>query len=273
MSTIRIRIEKWFERLAHTIYRHRILTLVIMLALSITLIAQIPSITVDTSTEGFLHAADPALVAYDKFRDQFGRDEVIIIAIKARKVFDFRFLERLKTLHEELADTVPYLEDITSLINARNTRGAANELIVEDFLENWPGDQKELAILKRRALSNPMYQNLLLSEDGRITTIVIQTQSHSSLGQQIDVLEEFEDNSPVPEENADQAAAGREYLTDEENSQVVAAVQQIVKQYDAADFKIYVAGSPVVSHFLKRAMMSDMRKFVMLAVATVAVLL
>jgi hydrophobe/amphiphile efflux-3 (HAE3) family protein len=273
MSTIRIRIEKWFEHLAHVIYRHRILTLVIMLALSIILIAQIPKITIDTSTEGFLHDADPALQAYNKFRDQFGRDEVIIIAIKAQEVFDFRFLKSLKALHEDLEDNVPYLEDINSLISARNTRGESNELIVEDFLENWPSDQKELAILKNRALSNPMYKNLLLSEDGRFTTIVIQTQSHSALGQEIDVLEEFEDSSPAPDENAKNAAPDREYFTDEQNSQVVAAVQQIVKKYDASDFTIYVAGSPVVTHFLKQAMMSDMRKFVLLAVATVAVLL
>jgi hydrophobe/amphiphile efflux-3 (HAE3) family protein len=272
MSAIRRRIEKWFEHLAHLVYRHRILTLVVMMALSIALIAQIPSITIDTSTEGFLHAADPALLAYNEFRDQFGRDEVIIIAIKSQAVFDFGFLKNLKALHEELADKVPHLEEITSLINARNTRGAANELIVEDFLENWPRDPEELAVLKNRALSNPIYQNLLLSPDGRFTTIVIQTQRHSTLGQQIDVLEEFEDNAPAPDEKANNAAE-REYFTDEENSQVVTAVQQIVEKYDSSDFKIYVAGSPVVTHFLKRAMMSDMRKFVGLAVATVAVLL
>ena len=273
MSTIRRRIEKWFEHLAHLIYRHRILTLMIMLAVSIALIAQIPKISIDTSTEGFLHDADPALLAYNKFRDQFGRDEVVIIAIKTREVFDIEFLKNLKALHEELADTVPYLEDITSLINARNTRGEADELIVEDFLENWPDNQKQLAVLKNRALSNPIYKNLLLSQDARFTTIVIQTQSHSALDEPIDVLEEFEDDSPAPDENAIDAAADRQYFTDEENSQVVAAVQQVVEKYDAADFKIYVAGSPVVSHFLKRAMMRDMRKFIGLAVATVAVLL
>ncbi len=273
MTTIRNRLEKWFENLAHAIYRHRILTLIIMLALSGLLIVQIPKITIDTSTEGFLHEDDPALLAYNEFRDQFGRDEVIIVAIKATEVFDRRFLERLKALHEELEDKVPFIEDIISLINARNTRGESDELIVEDFLENWPSNQKELEIFKNRALSNPMYKNLLLSDDGRLTTIVIQTHSYTGLGQQVDALEGFEDNSPASDKNAKNAATAQGYLTDKENSQVVTAVQQIVKKYDASDFATYVAGSPVVTHFLKRAMISDMRKFVGLAVATVAVLL
>ena len=273
MSTIRTRLEKWFEHLALAIYRHRILSLLIMLALSGILIVQIPKITIDTSTEGFLHDDDPALLAYNAFRDQFGRDEVIIIAIKPEEVFDHRFLKKLKGMHEELEDNVPFLEDITSLINARNTRGEAHELIVEDLLENWPGDQKQLDILKSRALSNQMYKNLLLSEDGRFTTIVIQTHSYSGLGQEVDVLEEFENNSPGSDENEPQVAAARGYLTDDENSQVVTAVKQIVKKYDASDFPIYVAGTPVVTHFLKRAMMGDMRKFMGLALAAVALLL
>jgi predicted RND superfamily exporter protein len=272
MSAIRTRIEKWFEHLAQTIYRHRILTIIIILALSGLLIFQLPKITFDTSTEGFLHDDDPALLAYNAFRDQFGRDEVAIIAIKAQEVFDHRFLKRLKALHEELEDNVPFIEDIISLINARNTRGEANELIVEDLLESWPNTRNELEILKKRALSNPLYQNLLLSEDGRFTTIVIQTHSHSGLNQQGDVLEGFEDDSPGTIEKESDAAV-RTYLTDHENSQVVAAVKQIVKKYDTLDFPIYLAGTPVVTHFLKRAMMSDLRKFIALAVATVALLL
>ncbi len=34
-----------------------------------------------------------------------------------------------------LADKVPYLNDITSLVNARNTRGVTDGIIVEDLLE------------------------------------------------------------------------------------------------------------------------------------------
>jgi len=272
MAAIRTRIENWFEDLARAIYRHRILTVIIMLALSSLLIVQIPKITIDTSTEGFLHEDDPALLAYNAFRDQFGRDEMVIIAVGAEDVFSHRFLEKLKALHQELADNVPFVEDITSLINARNTRGEADELIVEDFLESWPNSRRELDILKKRALSNPLYQNLLLSEDGRLTTIVIQTHSHSGSLQPADVLEGFEDDAPAADDGAGDNA-GRGYLSDRENSQVVAAVKQIVQKYNAPDFPICLAGTPVVTHFLKRAMMSDMRKFIALAVATVAILL
>jgi predicted RND superfamily exporter protein len=80
MANIRNRIEKWFENYAHTICRNRIKTIMITLFITATFVSQIPKIQIDTSTEGFLHDSDPALVAYNAFRDQFGRDEVIIIA-------------------------------------------------------------------------------------------------------------------------------------------------------------------------------------------------
>ncbi|MCI5224674.1 MAG: RND transporter, partial [Candidatus Electrothrix sp. AR4] len=65
----------------------------------------------------------------------------------------------------------------------------------------------------------------------------------------------------------------REYLTDAENSEVVQAVTRIVTAYHSPDFEIYVAGSPVVTDFLKKSMMKDMRKFLGLAVLTIAVFL
>ncbi len=273
MKNLRNRIEKWFETYAHVIYRNRIKTIVIMLVLTAAMVTQIPKISIDTSTEGFLRPDDPTLLAYNNFRDQFGRDEVIIIAIKSPNIFSQKFLEMIQRLHEELEENVPYIDDITSIVNARNTRGEADELIVEDLLEHWPQNNTEMEALKKRVLTNPLYKNLLISEDATFTTIIIKTHSYSSLGQDVDVLEGFEEDAEEVAGAKSKAAAQRTYLTDKENSQVVNAARQVSGKYNASDFQIYMAGSPVVTHFLKRTMMSDMRKFMVLAVAAVAILL
>ena len=273
MKNFRNRVEAWFETYAHAIYRNRIKTIISMLVLTAAMVSQIPKITIDTSTEGFLHTDDPALVAYNDFRDQFGRDEVIIIAIKSADIFSQRFLEKIQKLHEELEENVPYIDDITSLVNARNTRGEADELIVEDLLEHWPQNQGEMTALKKRVLTNPLYKNLLISEDATFTTIIIKTHSHSSLGQDADILEGFEEEAAEDRSVKSKAADRGAYLTDEENSRAVNAAREVIEKYRAPDFEIYLTGSPVVTHFLKSSMISDMRKFVALAVAAVAILL
>ncbi|MHC4458315.1 MAG: efflux RND transporter permease subunit [Planctomycetota bacterium] len=273
MDNIRNRIEKWFEDFAHVIYRNRIKTIVVMLVAVFAMMFHIPKIRFDTSTEGFLHDKDPTLQAYNDFRDQFGRDEVIIIALNPPRVFDQIFLKKLKVFHEELADTIPYVDDITSLVNARNTRGEKDALIVEDLLEKWPESPSEMAALIKRVRTNRLYENLLISKDGRFTTIVIKTHSHSSIGPDSDILKGFEDQQTDLSDTDITTTEKRSYLTDKENSEVVLAVRAVVQKYQAPDFPIYVAGSPVVTHFLKRAMMKDIRKFMALAIITVALFL
>jgi len=273
VSYIRKRIEKWFENLTGLIYENRLKTLALMACLVGIFISQIPKITIDTSTEGFLHEDDPTLVSYNAFRDQFGRDEVIIVALKPPDVFDRTFLTQLKALHRELEDSVPYIDDITSLVNARNTRGQGDELIVEDLMERWPGTDALMATLKQRVHSNAMYRNLLISEDGRFTTIVIRTHSLSSTGQKTDVLEGFGDDIEIQTQAEKTEDAKPAYLTDAENSEAVVAVKRIIKKYETPDLEIFIAGSPVVTHFLKQAMMKDMRKFMALALVTIAILL
>ncbi len=85
-------------------------------------------------------------------------------------------MRRLDRLHNELADNVPHLADITSLVNARNTRGETDRLIVEDLLEDFPQNKAELKALKERTMDNPLYVHRLISPDAAMTSIIIETE-------------------------------------------------------------------------------------------------
>jgi predicted RND superfamily exporter protein len=266
MSNIRNRIEVGFSVLARRIYTHRIKTLLIMTLVIGSLFSQLPKVRLDTSMEGFLRPNDPALITYNQFRDQFGRDEVIIIALESDKIFDFQFLETLKSLHKELEANVPYLDEVTSLINARNTRGNGDELIVEDLMETWPRSESDLHKIRQRAMANPMYENMLLSADGRCTTVIVRSLAAASQTPEDEVLAGFDEQEA---DASTQGAADGRYLSDAQNTAVVTAVHQIVEKYKSKGLTIYLAGTPVVTHFLKWAMIRDMRKFIVLVVAMV----
>ena len=265
-------MEKWFESLARVLFYHRFKTIFIMIVIIGALLSQLPKLTIDISTEGFMHSADPTLIDYNAFRDQFGRDELIVIAITCPDVFNNGFLEKLKKFHEELQENVPYLEDITSLVNARNTRGEKDELIVEDLLENWPETPEAIATIRQRVMDNPLYKNLLISENGQMTTIILQAQTYSSVESDTDILEGFEE---FPDTVTADAGLSDEkiYLTDSENSEMITMVEKTAKKYAGSDFTIHIAGSSVVTHFLKHAMIKDIRKFLLLAFVTVALFL
>ena len=59
------------------------------------LLPQLSRIEIDTSMEGFLEPDDPVRLGYDAFREQFGREELILIAIRTSEVFRLEFLEKL----------------------------------------------------------------------------------------------------------------------------------------------------------------------------------
>ena len=268
-TTIRQRIERGFENLGHLIYRNHWKVLLLVALLAAGLISQLPKLTMDTSTEGFLHDNDPTLIAYNAYREQYGRDELVLVAIESQKIFTQPFLKKLKQLHDELRDNTPYLDDITSLVNARNTRGAEGELIVEDLLENWPEDEAAMQALRERSLSNPTYRNMLIAEDASITTIVIKTDAF--VGEQgEDVMAGFEDDFDAPPSTG---AVEQKPLTDAQNSEVVNTVRNIIEKYQGEDFTIHLAGSPSVSDELKRRMMTNMKRFMLTALGAIALIL
>ncbi len=271
MNNIRLYIEKGFGVFAALVYRHRIKTLILCAAAIGALLTQLPHVTLDPSMEGFLHKQDPALKAYNAFRDQFGRDEVIIVGIRPDNVFDLEFLRTLKSIHAELEATVPYLDEVTSLINARNTRGEADNLVVEDLLERWPRTTEALDQIRARAMAHPMYRNLLLSRDGTFTTIIVRTQASIAPTSDADLMQGFDEQSADTEPEA--ASPPTHYLTDKQNTEVVQAVDAVVRKYKSQGLRISLAGTPVVTHFLKWAMIRDMRKFMALLVTVVAIAL
>jgi len=260
----RTKTESLLEKMGVVIAIHPKKIIFFILAVSLLLISNLPNITIDTSTEGFLHKEDPALIRYEAFKKQFGYDEMILLAVKTKDVFDKKFLQKLKKLHLELKNSVPHLNDITSLINARNTRGEGDRLIVEDLFEHWPENEGELKKIKNLAVKSELYRNLLLSEDNTLTTIVIEPSAYeSSVGN--DDLAGFADEQDSEKE--------LEFLTDKSKSEMVRRTNEIIEKFNSEDFKIYFAGSLAVNDYIKKSIQKDMQKFVKLALLMMLIFL
>jgi hypothetical protein len=269
MAKLRIKIELMFERMTGRIYRNSFKTLLLVLVFFGLMAQNLPKIKVDTELDNFLHATDPVRITYNEFRDQFGRDELIIVAINPKNVFNAGFLRKLRDFHNELEENLPHLDEVTSLVNARNTRGEEDELIVEDLLENFPETEAELETLKERVLSNPFYKNLMISEDGTFTTLIIRTVAYSPTGAE-GGLEGFDEPT---DEMEDSKPADAIFLTSAENKEVVDKVREIASKYEGPDFPITLAGSPVMTNDLKGSMMRDMRTFMASAILIIGLVL
>lgn len=251
--------------------------IVVVLALLAIPISHVPQIKMDTSTEGFMHPKDPVLIAYNKFRAQFGRDERIVIGLKSDTIFSLKFLNTLKKMHEEIEEKVPYLDDVTSLYNVRNTRGEGDKLITDDLLEPFPKTAADVARIKKEVMASHFYKNLFISKDGKMTTIMIETDAYSHEGEKkvsdTDAFDEgFDDESLSSEVNQTETKK-RAFLTDAENHELLEAIHGIINKYKSDDLKIYLAGSPAVNNALKAQMQADMQKFMRITFLIIIVFL
>ena len=259
----RSKTESRLENMGEKITQNPIKIIIIMLILSVAIISNLPKITIDTSTEGFLHDNDPALVRYEAFKEQFGQDEKIMVVVRGKDIFEPTFLKKLQNLHQELENNVPHLNDITSLLNARNTRGEDDSLIVEDLFENFPQNTQELKAIKKLAVNSEMYKNLLFSEDLRLTTIILEPSAYES-SSDANELDGFTEE--ITKENL-------EFLADSSKSEMVRVAEEIAKKFSSDNFDVFIAGSLAVNDYNKRSVQKDMQKFVKLVLLMMMIFL
>jgi hypothetical protein len=258
-----------FERWAWLVLRNRWAAIALVLVAAGAAISQIPHLRTSTAVEAFLHDDDPALLLYDSFRHQFGRDQVIVLAVESPDLFSPDFVDRLRAVHRALEAEVPHLEEVTSLINARVTRSDGDELIVEDLLAIPPEGLASWAKLRQRVFANPLYIDTLISSDARLTTLTIKPSTYSSGSSQADSLPSDTDTPLFAE--AEEASAWPDFLSEREGEEHVSAVEDVVARFDDDDFQIHMAGGIAMGVVISRAVQSDIGVFMALAGALVVI--
>ncbi|MBG90188.1 MAG: hypothetical protein CL521_00045 [Actinobacteria bacterium] len=228
---------------------------------------QLTHIELDSSLENFLYPSDPAKQVYDSFRDEFGRDEQVIILLKPDSLFDTDFLRTLVEIHYELEEKVPYLSEITSLVNVRDIQSKNDELVVDSLLENIPSTDSELRQLKDKVMSHSLYQHYLVSEDAQYTAILLKTSAYSYDAFLGDDINDFESQL------TDSSLKDKRFISDRENAEVVDSIQSVLKAYQSEQLDVYLAGTPYMVDELNSSMQSDLRLFLSLAFLIIGLIL
>lgn len=249
------RLSDQFERWGRWVARRPYRVLVASALVTAAFAARIPGIVIDTTTEGFLHEDDPVLTTYDDFRARFGRDDSIILGVEADDVLAPESLRALKALHDDLEAEVPFVDEITSLLNARWTRGEGDELIVEDLVSEWPETADELAALRAKVFSNPLYLNLLVNESATLTTVQIDLDTYAEDGNDAE-------GKPV-----------RRYLSGDEIRRCVSSIMAVMARHESPEFRLHAAGTPWISDRMAHYTVTDFQRLTVISIAVMAAIL
>jgi predicted RND superfamily exporter protein len=212
-------------------------TLGALLALTVLFGAGIPSLRFDPSTERVFPEGHWAVETYESFRDTFGGDEAIFIAVQARPGEDAFSVSTLQTLRRLTGalEAVDGVEDAFALPDVPVIR--LDPMLQPTLVDALPEDlstatPEALAQWRREALATPLVDGNLVSADRRASLAMV-------------VLERL--------------GSGVEGA--EKNQRIVEAVQEAVAQEEANGWTLHMAGTPMIKAYIMEAIFLDLVVF------------
>jgi len=266
MTRVHKKFENGFAWLAAKVYDHKSLALILMLLMTVAFAIHLPELTIDTRDESFFHPDDPALITYNNFRDTFGQDDQFIIAMQPRRGITLEFMHTLHAMHQELEGSVPYIDDITSLVNGRVVTAQKDTLNVGDLMPSPPVTDQELRDLLQQIDRYPLYDRLLVSDNRDLACIVIKAQATKEVSAE-EALAGFDDIAGPANKPA------HRYLSNAESVEISTAIRKVLARYQSPDIGIYFAGTPAVVAELQKSIEKDITRMVPLSYLLIIVFL
>ena len=270
LASTRNRLEEAFARWSFQVARRPGTIIGLCFLIGVLLALRVPLLSIETSTEDYLFEEDPAKVAFDSFRDQFGRDQPVLLLVEPPEVFSQDFLREIESIHLDLERSVRHLARVTSLYNVRSVYGVGDELLVDDLLETMPADSAALRLLEERVRTTPSYRDTVVSADGRIALFQIEANAFGSAampGSPSGLEEDLSGFGDPPAEGSGEVLSGHEI------AEFCRDVLDVVERHSESGAALYVTGEPLITYALTRSMAEDVPRMLGAALALIGLLI
>ncbi len=248
--------------------------LLAVLLVIVALATQLRSLELDTDLENFISDTTPARQAYNQVKEQYGRNDVIVVGLSARDVLAEEALSRLAELHERVESEVPWVNRVNSLIDAPYQEGTDDGLLVDDLVPR-PVGSLSRAELERRIASMPTLNGLVINQDRTFTTLVIEPYTYDfDPNAQTDDAAAFEDvfgDDFVGQAEQPATPADEDFLPIEKTHELINALENTLADFEELD--PVVAGMPVINLQLEHTMQTEMSSFIRLTLLLIVVVL
>jgi hydrophobe/amphiphile efflux-3 (HAE3) family protein len=188
----------------------------------------------DSSVDRLLGAGEERRLLYERTRQLFGEDNVLVVALAADDVFVPEVLATVKRLGDRLAE-VEGVDRVVSLFSALHVRRRQGDLVIEPFLARVP--ESAATDVRERVLANPVYAGNLVSRSGRATALIVH-------------LEKIPELDPGPDG-------------------IDERIQRVIAE-ERGDLEAWITGSRHVGAVTIDLLLSDMKRIIPLGLAFLA---
>ncbi|MGE4442180.1 MAG: RND family transporter [Desulfomicrobium sp.] len=220
--------------------RHPEMSFVFGVVVALFFLACIPNIQTIDNVDYFTVDDDPDFAFHKKIKEIFGDDEFFVISFKQPDIFTQPVLRMLKDVAAEL-EAHPGIRDVQSLGNVDYVDGAREYFEVRKFLESVPATSHDLEVLRGQALTTPLYLDNLISQDGSTAALVVYPYDR-------------------PEEK-------------EFRAHLLGDVRELLSRHEKNGLVFHLAGNTVTNVSLSRYVQDDLKTFIPLTYAFIAVVI
>lgn len=168
------------HRLAAAIYATRYWLCAVIAVGFVWFVPQTSFTNLDNDLTMWMSKDDPVYRTYERFRNEFGGQRTLIIALKSDHLFTPAALEFIRTVSSEIerVQTVQRVDSLATVnvvdaLPADPSTGEPGGLDVRRLLDVERPGPTWADRVRRRALSDPLFKGDLVSDDGRVTAIVV----------------------------------------------------------------------------------------------------
>ncbi len=152
--------------------RHPRLWLAFLLAASVLAATQLGELRVRVAADEMLVINDPQRAYYEKVKQTFGEEKVVLLVIEDQQLLAPEKLAVLKEVVDQLA-ALPFVTRTESLFSVPYVKSVEGYLDKEPYLAKLPETPQEGAALLATALKNPLIRNLLVSPGGNAMAVAV----------------------------------------------------------------------------------------------------
>ncbi len=230
-------MRKW----AKLVTRNPRTVLSVALLLTLFFVYQMKYLRFENRFTSWFPRSDPVLKTFIMTGEKFGTNELVMVALRARKgeTFSPQILKRVKSLTEALKEK-PQVFLVSSIVNSPDIRRVEGGIEVRDLLEEIPENPEELKKLKAYVLSRESFVNNVISSDGNWLAVAV-------------YLKTTEESDPI------------------KNFQEV--VKPTVEEYLSDVAEVYYSGDPSDAYFANEFSMADLRRLTPMVILLIVLVL
>jgi hydrophobe/amphiphile efflux-3 (HAE3) family protein len=215
------------DKLFRFIINRRVFVLITLTAITLFLGGLASKVKIDNSIETYFFEKE--VEEFDRFLDQFGTDEYIVIAFADEDVFTNENLHVIDSISKKL-EKLQYVRRVNSLTTIKTFYRDGESAYFGFLVKKIPISPGEWRSIKEKVFKDPFISNILISQDGTRTAIVAEV---------------------------DHIIGENDYKLD-----LVNQIREMLKEEGARTGKhFYIAGGPVLNDALLRYSQQDTSTF------------